>query len=121
MSGQKAGTRRPQRALLLDGPSERTLVAVGLIFGVEAHFLPEARKKISFTGSWLHFLEASHSSGRGFPAGFRRGAHCSPANSSSSSAVRISGYGRGGGGGGDDPHACGDPIRIACEQVPHGL
>ena len=29
---------------------------------------------ISFTRPYLHFLEVSHSSGRGFPAPFRRGA-----------------------------------------------
>ena len=32
-------------------------------------------EKISFTGPWGHFLEVSHSSGRAFPAGFRRDAH----------------------------------------------
>jgi hypothetical protein len=31
-------------------------------------------RTISFTRPWLHFLEVSHSSGRGFPARFRRGA-----------------------------------------------
>jgi hypothetical protein len=31
-------------------------------------------EKISFTGPWLHFLEVSYSSGRGFLATFRRGA-----------------------------------------------
>jgi len=31
-------------------------------------------EKISFEGPWLHFLEVSYSSGRGFPATFRRGA-----------------------------------------------
>ena len=32
-------------------------------------------EKISFIGPWEHFLEVSHSSGRAFPAGFRRDAH----------------------------------------------
>jgi hypothetical protein len=32
-------------------------------------------EKISFVGPWLHFLEVSRSSGRAFPAGFRRDAH----------------------------------------------
>ncbi|PYX54599.1 MAG: hypothetical protein DMG76_21190 [Acidobacteria bacterium] len=56
------------------------LTAVGLSFGVEAHFLLDARKKSLLQDPWLHFLEVSHSSGRGFPAGFRRGAHCSAGN-----------------------------------------
>jgi hypothetical protein len=37
-------------------------------------------EKISFTGPWGHFLKVSHSSGCGFLATFRRGAHCSAGN-----------------------------------------
>ncbi len=37
-------------------------------------------EKISFTGPWVHFLKVSHSSGCGFLATFRRGAHCSAGN-----------------------------------------
>ena len=40
-------------------------------FEVDAHFLLEARKKSRLDVPWWHFLEASHGSGRGFPAGFR--------------------------------------------------
>jgi len=43
-------------------------------------FPSRSSKKISFAGSWLHFLEASHSLGRDFPAGFKRGAHGSAGN-----------------------------------------
>jgi hypothetical protein len=43
--------------------------------------IPSSRlEKSSFAGPWLHFLEVSHSSGRGFPASFRRGTHCSAGN-----------------------------------------
>jgi len=37
-------------------------------------------EKIPFTGPWGHFLKVSHSSGCGFLATFRRGAHCSAGN-----------------------------------------
>jgi len=43
-------------------------------------FPPQSSENIAFASPWLHFLEGSHSSGRGFPVGFRRGAHCSAGN-----------------------------------------
>ncbi len=49
----------------------------------------EKNKKISFTGPWLHFLEVSHSSGRGFPVVFGAVLMVPPATWSSSSAARI--------------------------------
>src|SRR6266480_5060428 len=58
-------------------PKPETSLNVGTVgsgFGVEAHFLLEARKKVLFTWPWPHFLEVSLSSGRGPYAGFRRGA-----------------------------------------------
>src|SRR4029077_9278473 len=36
-------------------------------------FTLRSSKSIAFASSWLHFLEVSHSSGRLFPGGFRRG------------------------------------------------
>src|SRR5438309_9130754 len=45
-------------------------------------FPPRSSKRISFTWPWLHFLEVSHGSGRGFPAGFRRGGRSDPERSS---------------------------------------
>ena len=70
MSGQKAGTRRERSAASGRWPD----------FRGGGPFPSRRSKKISFAGSWLHFLEASHSLGRDFPAGFRRGAHGSAGN-----------------------------------------
>ncbi len=75
MSGQK-----PERGA--SGASRKGLCSLTAVregatgrwpeFRGEAHFLLEVRKNISTTWPWLHFLEVSHSSGRGSPAGFRR-------------------------------------------------
>jgi len=56
-------------------------------------------EKIPFAWPWLHFLEVSHSSGRGFPAVFGAVLIVPPVSSSSSSAARVWGYGRGAVGG----------------------
>ena len=95
MSGQKAGTRRERSAASGRWPD----------FGGGGPFPSRSSKKISFAGSWLHFLEASHSLCRDSPAGFRRGAHVPPATWSSSSAARI----------------CGDSGPRTCEQSAQGL
>ena len=70
MSGQKAGTRHERSAASGRWPD----------FRGGGPFPSRSSKKISFAGSWLHFLEASHSLGRDSPAGFRRGAHGSAGN-----------------------------------------
>jgi len=73
---------------MLDGRPRGRLPAVGLSFG-GGPFPPRSSKKISFTWPWLHFLEVSHSSGRGFQASFGAAFVVPPATWSSSSAAHI--------------------------------
>ena len=57
----------PFKTHQVKSPRSGILVFSGRVLGK----LSKSSKKDSFKRPWLHFLEVSHSSGRGFSAGFR--------------------------------------------------